>query len=310
MNSRFKSPALTFVCALSAFSACGTDGELRLGNLPSVASDSDADADGLGGEPLSSGGGPSTGGASSFGGQVGQGGALPLPPCEPGAVLPQPSHRYDFSGTGSQVVDLRGGPAGEIVGNAELTGSGVVVLDGDDYVNLPNGLLGGGPERTIMIWATAQAGPAYWRVFDFGMSSAGEDFDRTEASVGTYYIALTTETGFDPNGLALLMGFGGPSSEFRALTSVDVQGKLLTAAVVLSESAGTAELYFDGQVIGEAPLPGDLSEIDDQNNWLGRSQYAADPLFDATYDEVRIYDQALSACQVSALTALGPDDPG
>ncbi len=289
-------------------SACGTDGDLRLGDLPSEEARS-------GGEPSVPAGGASfenTGGRDGdvFGGALNLGGALSLPPCAPGEPLPQPSRRFDFSGVGAEVVDRMGGPSGSIVGGAELDGSGAAVLDGDDYINLPNGLMGGGPERSFMIWATPEPGPAYWRVFDFGMSSAGEDFDPEVASVGTYYIALTTETGFEPNGLALLMGWGGPSSEFRALTSVDVQAQSIRVAVVLSESSGTAQLYYEGQVVAEAPLPGALSEIDDNNNWLGRSQYAADPFFRATYHEVRIYDRALSACQVSALTALGPEDPG
>ena len=36
-------------------------------------------------------------------------------------------------------------------------------------------------------------------------------------------------------------------------------------------------------------------------------QYAADPNYPGTYTELRVYDRALSACEVAALTELGPD---
>lgn len=38
-------------------------------------------------------------------------------------------------------------------------------------------------------------------------------------------------------------------------------------------------------------------------NWLGRSQYAADPTFNGRMQELRLYSGALSAQQVAALAA-------
>lgn len=38
-------------------------------------------------------------------------------------------------------------------------------------------------------------------------------------------------------------------------------------------------------------------------DWLGRSQYAADPFLDGQVDDFRIYSQALSAAEVMALFA-------
>ena len=75
--------------------------------------------------------------------------------------------------------------------------------------HLPNGLLGSKTSATIALWASLVDGPAYWRVFDFGRGSEGED--PSEFAVGTYYVALTTETGLDPSGVALLVGYGGAS---------------------------------------------------------------------------------------------------
>jgi hypothetical protein len=200
---------------------------------------------------------------------------------------------------------LQGGDSGQIIGNAALDGSGELVIDGEAYVDLPNGILGSGNSVTVMLWATPAPGPAYWRLFDFGTSSGGED--PSEYSVGVTYLALTTETGFMPNALSVLIGRGGPSSEDRALTDIEVGDRLTAASVVFDGDDGRIRLYFAGEVVAEAPITGPLSEIDDVNNWLGRSQYSADPYLRGAYDEVRIYESALSACEVSALTSLGPD---
>jgi hypothetical protein len=39
-------------------------------------------------------------------------------------------------------------------------------------------------------------------------------------------------------------------------------------------------------------------------NWLGRSLFAADPLFNGSIDDFRIYQRALSATEISALLTL------
>ncbi len=36
-------------------------------------------------------------------------------------------------------------------------------------------------------------------------------------------------------------------------------------------------------------------------NWIGRSQYAADPYFNGKIDDLRIYHGAMSAAEVTAL---------
>lgn len=228
----------------------------------------------------------------------------PSSPCL--TALPDPTERFDFSGSGTAVVDRMGGPSGTLYGGVTLTDDGNVELDGDDdYVDLPNGLLGTKTSATILLWTTLRDGPAYWRVLDFGNSSEGED--PVDSAVGTTYVALTTETGLDPNGLALFIGHGGASAEDRALTALNLGDSAVALGVVLDGQAGRADLYVDGQAVASTPMSSTLAELDDVNNWLGRSQYSADPHYPGTYTELRIYDRALSECEVSALTNLGPD---
>jgi hypothetical protein len=47
--------------------------------------------------------------------------------------------------------------------------------------------------------------------------------------------------------------------------------------------------------------------LNDVNNWLGRSNWTSDANFDGSFNEFRIYDQALTASEIAASFAAGPD---
>jgi hypothetical protein len=49
-----------------------------------------------------------------------------------------------------------------------------------------------------------------------------------------------------------------------------------------------------------------VSLLNDVNNWLGRSQWA-DPMFAGSYNEFRIWEGGLTADQVAANYAAGPN---
>jgi hypothetical protein len=73
-------------------------------------------------------------------------------------------------------------------------------------------------------------------------------------------------------------------------------------AVSIDSTTMTLRLYLDGEQVGEAPtllLPKDLGAT--TQNWLGRSQYAADGYFLGSLDEFRIYNRVLSAAEVRYL---------
>lgn len=200
--------------------------------------------------------------------------------------------------------DLAGGLSGEVKGGAALEGSGQLRLDGiDDYVDLPNDLLGPQNAVSFVLWVAGPDGPAYWRIFDFGTSRDGED--PTEFTAGSYYIALTPESSFSPSGLVALVADGGPSSQFAAPSQFQLGSQRVALAVVVDSGAQLLQLYVDGQIVSQSDYPADLTKIDDVNNWLGRSQYSADPYFPGVYDEFRIYHRALSGCEVSGITARG-----
>lgn len=229
-------------------------------------------------------------------------------PCAPSGLL----HEYAFSGSGSQVVDSAGDSNAELVGGAMLSstqGTDLLgaELDGDDdYVQLPTGMLAGLQSVTLNLWFDVDGGPGYVRMLDFGIGSTGEAVEG-DGSVGRSYLAITPATGLERTGLAALATADGAGGEVAIDTELEVRdGEMHQVTVVIDGEQSTMRLYLDGSNAGEASLPFELSEITDQNNWLGRSQYDADPYFEGHLYRFEVFGAALSDCQVTSLWQRGP----
>jgi hypothetical protein len=97
----------------------------------------------------------------------------------------------------------------------------------------------------------------------------------------------------------------GQSGEVFAIGSAAVATSEVSQLVVVVEGT-VMRLFHDGEPQGTSPI-GSLAEIDDNNNWLGRSQWSSDEEFAGSYDDFRIYNVALSAESIAALYAAGPD---
>jgi len=212
------------------------------------------------------------------------------------------THRYSFSGTGGTVVDTVGAASGSVI-NATLNGAGALSLSGGNtMVNLPNGVISTSRAATVEVWLTWHGGPSWQRVFDFGSSSASEDVP----DYGQRYLAFTPRGNGD---LMIVMysltGFGGETQ--LAGTSILPSNRLVHLAVVVDDVAVKLSLYLDGQLDSYLSLATNLTLINDVNNWLGQSQYAADPHLDADVTELRIYNRALDAAAIQASFAAGPD---
>ncbi len=83
-------------------------------------------------------------------------------------------------------------------------------------------------------------------------------------------------------------------------------GKEQHIAVVWNGDAGTSQMYVDGELVASGTLHFDLDEMDDNNNWLGRSQWA-DAMYSGSYDEFRIYNYALTGNQLYGNFLSGAD---
>lgn len=74
-------------------------------------------------------------------------------------------------------------------------------------------------------------------------------------------------------------------------------------------SGGRMSFYRDGYQVGWRDVSFRLQDIDDVNNWLGRSQWSGDSNSNVEYDEVRMYSKVLSWYDIYGHYLAGPDVP-
>ncbi len=279
----------------------GTEGEAGASGSLGSGGEGTAGVSGWGGD-LGAGGSRSGGGASD-----GEGGSVPLDVPVPAQLR----HHYDFSGIGTTLVDLVGDAPGVIHNGAELAGDGTLTLDGeDDYVALPGGLLRELGSVSLVVWFTWNGLTAWERVFDFGKTVEGPGLSGT--ALGTLF--------FTPRYLP------GPGSSAHFEISVDGTATATRAIAVNSEAAfpaglmhqivvvfdgatGTLSSFIDGALQSSASWSFGLSDLDDENAWLGQSMWAQDAHMAGTYDDFRLYHGVLSLEEIQAMLSAGLDGP-
>jgi len=231
-------------------------------------------------------------------------------------------HRYSFSETtGTTVSDSIGSAHGTVVNfnganPAAWTGTQLALNnDGSqssnsnngNYVDLPNGMISAlGNNATFEFWTTWYGpGNSNWqRVFDFGTSDGGEDV--SPGAGNSSYIFATPR-----NSQSAVSRFGyryGPTADERVIDGPGLlaQGVEKHLAVVWDGDAGEVHIYEDGLEVNSNTLHMSLSDLNDNNNWLGRAQWA-DPMYTGSYNDVRIYNDALTPEQLLASRRAGPD---
>ncbi|ATJ88588.1 LamG-like jellyroll fold domain-containing protein [Ralstonia solanacearum] len=195
-------------------------------------------------------------------------------------------------GSGTVAADRSGNRhAGTLAGGAAwATGrsGNAVSLSGGAYVALPADLLTDVSDCTLSAWVFWNASQTNTRVFDFGSGTG-------------HYLMLTPNHG-GSGAVRLAMTVNGRFGE----QSIDGTAALPTrqwvhVAVTLSGTTGT--LYVNGTAVNSntAMFLAPFRLGNTAQNWLGRSQYSADPGFDGLIDDFRIHRGALTAAQIAAL---------
>jgi hypothetical protein len=216
-------------------------------------------------------------------------------------------HRYSFNETtGTTVTDSVSGANGTVSGAGVFAG-GELTLDGvDAYVDLPNGIISGlGADGTIELWITHQDTDRWARIFDFGISDAGED----AAGGGVDFLFFTPRTGDGfPRFTANFPGGGDLVNLIPAPPGWIPANEQKHIVITWSSSGNTSRMFIDGvpYATGTAPQPLSALAGQDLNNWLGRSQFTADPNWAGKYNEVRLHTGAMTPSQVQASFAAGP----
>lgn len=161
------------------------------------------------------------------------------------------------------------------VGNKSLYLKGT-----DGYLSLPPAL-GNLSEMTIALWVNISSTSKGWqRIFDFGN---GTD----------QYFFLTPSNGSE---MRLVMKNGGDE---QVLSTTRATTGWHYIAVTLAPEAVT--LYVDGKATTSTAITLRPSDIRPKRNYIGRSQFIADPLFTGYIDDLRIYNYAITAEEVETL---------
>jgi hypothetical protein len=224
---------------------------------------------------------------------AGYGYSGPTPTPEP--PLQDPVHYYTFdgnandSGSGSSVANgtVTGGTyvSGQIGQAINLSGS-------NQYVSFPTGFVSGLNDFSIATWVRLDSISDWSRVFDFGSGESVNMFLTPQnGSTGAVRFAITTS---------------GNGNE-QQITGSSALPTGAWTHVAVTKSGNTGTLYVNGSVVGTnnsmSLSPSSLGNT--SQNWIGRSQYSADPYLDGQVDDFRIYNRALSSSEVSALASGG-----
>jgi len=217
-------------------------------------------------------------------------------------------HRYTFDGAGTAVNDAVGSAHGTVV-NAQLRGDGTLRLAGgasDQYVDLPKGIVKTLVNASFEAWVTWSGCGGWERVFDFGDAGGGENV-RGYAST-TLYLTPESQNGRDVMFGAFKRADQAALNETRASSNTPLEtGVMEQIVLVVDDAANQMSLFRNGNFEGSIAFSDSLSILNDVNNWLGRSQYGADPSFSGTFHEFRIYNVALTLSQVQASFVAGTD---
>jgi len=157
----------------------------------------------------------------------------------------------------------------------------------DDYVDLPIGsVISSLTDCTVATWANFYGDEGAWqRIFDFGTGTTTYMFlSPRMADAGAMRFAIINESS---------------DGESQLDSSTTLPTGWHHVAVVIDSSSKTMQLYLDGTVVASGPtetLPADLGET--TQNWLGRSQWAADAYYSGSLDDFCIYNRALSELEV------------
>ena len=168
----------------------------------------------------------------------------------------------------------------ETYGAGPKDGLKALSLNGSSFVQLPS-TIASHEGLTVAAWVYWNGGSDWQRVFDFGN---GTD----------HYIFLTPS-----NGSQMRLGLKNGGTEKVVSTSTLAQNTWVH--VTATVDAGGAKLYVNGEKVAEGTpniVPSDFNPV---FNYIGRSQFASDPMFRGSVSDVRVYNFAADAEEVRVI---------
>ena len=186
------------------------------------------------------------------------------------------------------------GWTGTAVGTPSLvtgySGNAVSLTDADNYVSLNTGIVSDVTDFTFACWVNFNSFNDYGRILDFGSSTEVNTFFNVYSSgLLEFDIKKDEDTG-----------------EQQLTTSSAISTGEWTHLAVTGEyvdGVGTVKIYVNGVLsVTSTAFTSTCADMGSTTaNYIGKSQYSADPTPDASFDEFRIYTRALDQEEVMVL---------
>ncbi|GAB3162294.1 hypothetical protein GCM10027059_14670 [Myceligenerans halotolerans] len=200
---------------------------------------------------------------------------------------------YDFAETtGAVVHDASGAGNDGSVAGGEAWNDGFMRFTGDNHVNLPDGLLAGQDAATVVVETSPEAlsGAQFlWNIGGSGNDETGQMF--IQPVVPRLSISPTN--------------WSGEQTARASRQLVEGQWQSVAAAIERDDASGTSSLrlYVDGELWAEKT--DSATNLDDlavhTMNYLGKSAYSGDRLYQGAVSSFRVYDNALTATDLQAI---------
>jgi uncharacterized protein (TIGR02145 family) len=174
-------------------------------------------------------------------------------------------------------------------GDKNGVSAGAMYFDGkDDYISLPaNSKVG--PDLTISAWVKVITIQTWARVIEFGNgpsnNNIGLALSGTVSGVPSYFNYNTST----PDNVQWANAyFLSPNRWFHL--AVTVSGKTVT-------------LYYNGMLAGSAATTLTPMSVERSINYIGRSNWAENAYASAVFDNIRVYNRALSESEIRILAS-------
>lgn len=152
------------------------------------------------------------------------------------------------------------------------------------YASLPANIMSGVTSFTISSWVKMDALATWMRLFDFGKGTNNYMFFSVQTGVGV--IRYAAKNGGSEQSLSYNYAFPLNTWTHIAITYTGNTTRMFINGV---QVATNTAININPAAIGAMT-----------NNYLGKSQFTADPMFKGAIDDFRIYSRALSAAEIAA----------
>ncbi|QJW38729.1 immunoglobulin-like domain-containing protein [Cellulosimicrobium protaetiae] len=206
---------------------------------------------------------------------------------------------YDFSEVGGTVLhdvaDAGGNQHGTVTGGAAWR-NGAMTFTGSNYVTLPDALLAGRTDATVVVEALPSASTLTSSAFLWNLGGSGND--RT----GQFFVHTQGHrASISPTNYAAEQTAQAPQP-FAA-----DRWQSITASISANDDGATStlSLFVDGvQVAQKTNSTVGLDDLRTHTkNLIGASAYSGDAKFTGAISSFRVYDRALSAAEITDLAA-------